>query len=252
MHLLSSSKKFSNKIERWKGGRRGELRPSERNTVNGVVHSAVTGEEKEIKFPYSSISIHFTHGSRFPLPFVQTILPPLPLFYLSIQINFPISTEKIEPNFLIVSRRIVSMPMTWNTRQKRFLSLQGFSSLSRNVCSFLINIIFPRSFRIYQHFRLDGTSVRFFFRASLTIELEEKYRSNNYPCILMENIFYPGDRGIISHRSGRHWRLIQVPRGRNDPSHVLLVEISEGEEEKIVPVPDYNALRYRSKKRKKK
>lgn len=250
MHLLSSSKKFSNKIERWKGGRRGELRPSERNTVNGVVHSAVTGEEKEIKFPYSSISIHFTHGSRFPLPFVQTILPPLPLFYLSIQINFPISTEKIEPNFLIVSRRIVSM--TWNTRQKRFLSLQGFSSLSRNVCYFLINIIFPRSFRIYQHFRLDGTSVRFFFRASLTIELEEKYRSNNYPCILMENIFYPGDRGIIGHRSGRHWRLIQVPRGRNDPSHVLLVEISEGEEEKIVPVPDYNALRYRSKKRKKK
>lgn len=105
MHLLSSSKKFSNKIERWKGGRRGELRPSERNTVNGVVHSAVTGEEKEIKFPYSSISIHFTHGSRSPLPFVQ-ILPSPSLFYLSIQINFPISTGKIEPNFLIVSRRI--------------------------------------------------------------------------------------------------------------------------------------------------
>lgn len=83
-HLLSSSKKFSNKIERWKGGRRGELRPSERNTVNGVVHSAVTGEEKEIKFPYSSISIHFTHGSRFPLPFVQTILsssPPILSIY---------------------------------------------------------------------------------------------------------------------------------------------------------------------------
>lgn len=108
MHLLSSSKKFSNKIERWKGGRRGELRPSERNTVNGVVHSAVTGEEKEIKFPYSSISIHFTHGSRSPLPFVQ-ILPSPSLFYLSIQINFPISTGKIEPNFLIVSRRIVSI-----------------------------------------------------------------------------------------------------------------------------------------------
>lgn len=84
MHLLSSSKKFSNKIERWKGGRRGELRPSERNTVNGVVHSAVTGEEKEIKFPYSSISIHFTHGSRSPLPFVQTILsssPPILSIY---------------------------------------------------------------------------------------------------------------------------------------------------------------------------
>lgn len=251
MHLLSSSKKFSNKIERWKGGRGNYVRANEtRLTVS------FTPQLRAKKRKLNSLTAQSPYISR-----TEAVLrchsfkrssPPLPLFYLSIQINFPISTGKIEPNFLIVSRRIVSMPMTWNTRQKCFLSLQGFSSLSRNVCYFLINIIFPCSFRIYQHFRLDGTSVRFFFRASLTIELEEKYRSNNYPCILMENIFYPGDRGIIGHRSGRHWRLIQVPRGRNDPSHVLLVEISEGEEEKIVPVPDYNALRYRSKKRKKK
>lgn len=105
MHLLSSSKKFSNKIERWKGGRGNYVRANEtRLTVS------FTPQLRAKKRKLNSLTAQSPYISR-----TEAVLrchsfkrssPPLPLFYLSIQINFPISTGKIEPNFLIVSRRI--------------------------------------------------------------------------------------------------------------------------------------------------
>lgn len=155
--------------------------------------------------------------------------------------KFPNFNGKTEPNFLIVSRSIrIDID---DVKYEPETILWRFCRIS-STSAFLINSIFPRPLRIYrrnQHFRLE---LRFFFWASLTIELRGGRNidrtADNYPRILMENIFFHR----ADNRSRRH-RVLSTEK-------TIPWWKYQGLEEKIVPVPNYNALRYRFSLKKKK
>lgn len=155
--------------------------------------------------------------------------------------KFPNFNGKTEPNFLIVSRPI-SISMTWNTSQKLFYDA-SVEFPRRQL--FLLIVFFLVLFAfIHEINTFNSNSVRFFFWASLTIELRGGRNidrtADNYPRILMENIFFHR----ADNRSRRH-RVLSTEKTISWWKY-------QGLEEKIVPVPNYNALRYRFSLKKKK